>query len=256
MKRLALVILVVLCCGLPVAAQDVATGDSAVAALPADTLQQDTLTAEGKGAKHKKRSWLGGWFQGLSVGVDVVSPIQYLQGDYGGAEASLRLNLKNTFFPVVEAGHGRCDVTDDNTNINYKTAAPFLRVGLDYNVLRDKWQDNKLFVGARYGVSMYDFDISGPELVDPIWGGSEPFAYNGISTTTQWIELLAGVQVKIWRNFHMGWSVRYKRKIASTKNDYAEPYYVPGFGTTMSETAWGFNYSLIFDLNWGKKKMP
>ena len=194
------------------------------------------------------------FFQGFTLSADAFGLGQYLFSDYGTLEGALRLNLKNTFFPVAELGYAICDSEDANTSIRYKTSAPYLRVGVDYNMLKDKFQDNRLYLGVRYGVSRYNFDISGPPLVDPIWGGSEAFSYNDIATTSHWFEIVAGVQVKVWRNFHMGWSVRYKREISSTKNQYAKPYYIPGYGTTTQTTGWGVTYNLIFDLNWGKKK--
>ena len=52
----------------------------------------------------------------------------------------------------------------------------------------------------------------------------------------------------------MGWAVRYKREIASTKSDFAKPNCIPGYGYTTNSTCWGGTYSLIFDLNWGMKK--
>ena len=193
-------------------------------------------------------------FQGFSFAIDLFPLGQKLLTDFGGAEMSLKLNLYNTFFPVFELGYALCDHSDGNTLINYKTNAPFMRAGIDFNLLKDKFQDNKLFVGARYGFSSFKFDISGPEITDPIWGGSSTFSYTDINTTSHWFEIVAGAQVKIYRTFHMGWLVRFKREITSSKNDYAQPYFIPGYGTTTNTTSWGASYHLIFDLNWGKKK--
>ncbi len=194
------------------------------------------------------------FFQGFTLSADLIGPGMYLLGDYGSAEASLRLNLRNTFFPAAELGLARCDYTDDNTFINYKTSAPYLRAGLDFNLLKDKFQDNHLFLGLRYGVSNYNFDISGPALTDPVWGGDEPFSYHDIRTTSQWLEIVVGAQVKVWHTFHMGWFIRYKHELNSTKSPYAHPYYIPGYGITTNPSTLGATYSLIFDLNWGKKK--
>lgn len=193
-------------------------------------------------------------FQGFSASFDVFSVGQKLLTDYGGFEAALKVNLYNTFFPVIEAGLGSCDHTDGNTNIQYKASAPYLRAGVDFNLLKNKFQRNLFYAGVRYGISNFKFDISGPEFVDPVWGGSEPFSYKDISTTSHWFEVLAGAQVQIYKNFHMGWTVRYKHEISSSKNNYANPYYIPGYGTTKGSSVWGATYSLIFDLNWGKKK--
>lgn len=193
------------------------------------------------------------FFQGFTLSVDLIGAGMQILGDYGNMEAALRLNLKNTYFPIAELGYAKCDITDDDTNITFKDNAPYIRIGFDYNILKDKLQDNKLFVGFRYGLSKYDYDISGAEMTDPIWGGSENFHLNNISTTSQWLELCFGCQVKIVSNFHMGWSIRYKSELHSTKSDYSKPYYIPGYGTTVNSSCWGGTYNLIFDLNWGKK---
>lgn len=196
------------------------------------------------------------FFQGFSLFFDLFSPFQRSLTDFGGIEGGLRLNLRNTYFPVVELGYGLCDHTDNNTQIIYKAQAPYLKAGIDFNLLKDKFSDNRLFVGIRYGFSSYKFDISGPAIVDPYWGGSSPFSYTGISTTSHWAEAVFGVQVKMWKSFHMGWSVRVKREIHSSLNDISQPYYIPGYGTTTQDTSWGGTYHLIFDLNWGKKRQP
>lgn len=194
------------------------------------------------------------FFQGFTVSFDLFGVGQYLLSDYGTLEGALRLNLKNTFFPIVEAGYAICDSEDGNTSIRYKTQAPYLRAGIDINMLRNKFQDNRLYLGARYGISRYNFDIISPPLTDPIWGEAEASNVTDIATTSHWFEIVAGVEVQLWRNIHMGWSIRYKKDIHSTHNRYASPYYIPGYGTTTHSSAWGFTYNLIFDLNWGKSK--
>lgn len=46
----------------------------------------------------------------------------------------------------------------------------------------------------------------------------------------QWFELVVGVKVRIYKNFNMGWSVRMKYKTNASTNEYANPWYVPGYG--------------------------
>lgn len=194
------------------------------------------------------------WFQGFTVSVDVLGAAMRLFSSYGTFEAALRLSLKNRFLPIAELGYGFCNYTNEANHISYKTNAPFFRVGMDYNMLKNKFQDNRLYAGLRYGFSSYKYDMSGPDLVDPIWKGTDKFEMNGIISTSHWMELVVGCQVKIYGCFHMGWSVRLKFHLASTKNQYSKAYYIPGYGTTTNGTAWSGSYNLIFDLNWGKKK--
>lgn len=193
-------------------------------------------------------------FQGFTASFDVFSLAQFLWSDYGQFEAALRLNLKNTFLPIAEIGYAVCNSYNDDTNISYKTNAPYFRVGIDFNMLKNKFSNNRLFVGLRYGFSSYKYDISGPNQTDPVWGGSKPFEVNGITCTSHWAEFCAGVQVKIWGRLHMGWILRYKFHIDSSQNDFSQPYYIPGYGTKVGSSVWGASYNLCFDLDWGKKK--
>ena len=194
------------------------------------------------------------FFQGFTISADLYGPAAYALSDYGWAEGALRLNLKNTFFPIIEIGYGKCEKTDVNTSISYSVAAPYGRIGLDVNMLKNKFQDNRLYLGARFGISKFKYDMSGPAIADPIWGGSESYSINDIDCTSNWAELIFGVEVKMYKNFHMGWAVRYKRELSSTKSLYAKPSCIPGYGYTTNSTCWSATYSLIFDLNWGKKK--
>ena len=194
------------------------------------------------------------FFQGFTLSVDIFNALLYAISDYGAIEGSLRLNLKNTYFPIFEMGYGRCTKEDYNTLVKYHTAAPYARIGVDWNVLKNKFQDNRLYVGIRYGFSRFNYDISGPEMEDPIWSGSEAFSIKGIKCTSHWAELVFGAEAKVYKNFHMGWTVRYKKELGSSKSDYSKPSCIPGYGYTTKSSCWGGSYSLIFDLNWGKKR--
>ena len=71
-------------------------------------------------------------FQGVSVMTDLVGPGWYaFGGDFFSSEVALEVNLLNRFFPVLEVGYGRTDATNEDTDLQYKTAAPYFRVGLN-----------------------------------------------------------------------------------------------------------------------------
>ena len=78
------------------------------------------------------------FFRGMAVGVDVIGPVQLMVSDYGLYEASLRINLKDKYYPVFELGYGKADASDESTKINYKTSAPYARIGIDWNLLKNK----------------------------------------------------------------------------------------------------------------------
>ena len=193
------------------------------------------------------------FFQGFTVSADLFGPIQYLMSDYGNIEGAIRLNLKNTYFPIVELGLSSCETIDSNTDIKYTTTAPYGRIGFDVNLLKNKFQENRLFVGLRYGISKYKYDYEGPVVSDPIWNGEYNLNIKDVNATSHWGEIVMGVQVKIWRNLHMGWSLRLKKDFSTTGNNNSKPYYIPGYGKTSSGASWGGTYNLIFDVNWGMK---
>lgn len=196
-------------------------------------------------ARHTKPAFL----QGMSLSVEVGTPLACLiGGNTMGTEAALRFSIKNKYFPVAELGYGRYDATHDETNINYKAGAPYLRVGADVNMLKDKTQDNRLFVGGRLGFTTYNFDVDGPDIKDPIWGSTNPLHYDGLSSNRIWLEFVIGLEAEVFKHYHMGFNLRYKSKLKEKTPIEATPYYVPGFGCG-GDSGFCLSYYLTFDLS-------
>lgn len=200
-------------------------------------------------------------YNGLTVSTDIYGlGASVLGSDFLSAEIAVEASLKNRFFPIVEIGYGTTD-TSNEKGIYYKSSAPYFRIGMNYNTMYKKGNPNFLYVGFRYGYTSFSYDtgtisftddefggsISNPNITDPIWGGSIPFNQKGLKASMGWIELLAGVRAHIYKDFYMGWSVRYRRKMNASLSDYGDPWYVPGFGTYDSN-CWGLSYSLIYKL--------
>ena len=68
-------------------------------------------------------------FKGVQIMADVVGAVQLAVSDYGQYEAGVRVNLKDKYFPVVEIGYGKADHHNDVTQIDYKTSAPYGKIG-------------------------------------------------------------------------------------------------------------------------------
>lgn len=203
------------------------------------------------------------FFNGASIGIDVFGVGSKLfGGDFLSSEISLVANLKNKFLPTLELGFGGTDSWNE-TGIHYKSSAPYFRIGVDYNTMSKKKEKNSyLFVGLRYGMSSFKYDVRSLPLDDPIWGGSVgnpsledgiwgggslPFDHSGMKATVHWFELVAGIKVQIYKSFSMGWAIRMKYKMGGSTSEYADPWYVPGYGTFKSNNI-GVTYSLIYKL--------
>lgn len=186
-------------------------------------------------------------FNGIAVSVDLVGPMQMVFGNYGQYEAALRINLKDRYFPIVELGIGKADHNDDATDITYKTSAPYAKIGVDFNLLKNKHDIYRLFAGARYAFTSFKYDLSHPGMTDPVWGGMAPYEGYGIKCSYQWLEIVIGVDAKMWGPVHLGWSVRYRSRLSHNDGTMGNTWYVPGFGKAGSSSLGG-TFNIAIDI--------
>ena len=191
------------------------------------------------------------FYQGTSIGVEVAGAAGYALGsDILSSEVKLEANIKNPYMPVVEIGYGKTDATNDDTQMHYKTSAPYFRVGMDYNVFYLKpYLPGHLYVGGRYAMSSFTYDVDGPIMSDPNYGGhiTSNYAYTGQKSMAKWLEAVVGIKVKIYKRFCMGWAVRYKIRMKVDENENSTPWYVPGYGKNGS-SSFNLTYNLTYDL--------
>lgn len=149
-------------------------------------------------------------FCGVAVSADVVGVAQLAFSDYGQYEAALRVNLKDKFFPVVELGYGKADAENVTTGMAYKTSAPYFRVGLDYNLLKNKHDDYRVYGGLRYAFTSYKYDAYTTGIKDPVWGDDAGYRLEDVKCNCHWMEAVVGVDAKIIGPLRLGWSLRYR----------------------------------------------
>mgnify|MGYP002073015313 FL=1 len=187
-------------------------------------------------------------FCGVSVSADLVGfAMKAMGSDYAQMEVACRVYLKDKFIPVVECGYGTANRTGDETDNTFKTQAPYFRLGMDYNFSKRKRSGNRLYAGVRYGFTSFSYDIGDPHFGDPVWGISRPLAMNGLNGNAQWGEIVFGLESRIWKIFHLGWSVRYKSRFKHKASAYGQPWYIPGFGKNDSSCLGG-TFNLIFEI--------
>lgn len=203
------------------------------------------------------------FYNGVSVEVDLFGLGGKLLGtDYVSSEVSIVANLKNRFLPTLEVGLGAAD-TWSETGIHYKSkAAPFFRIGVDYNTMAKKQEKRSyLYAGVRYAATSFRYDVSSLPVSDALWGDvaantgltdgywkqSVPYGYTDMKGSMQWLELVVGIRAHIYKRLYMGWSVRMKYKTSASTDEHGLPWYVPGFGKYQSNIM-GMTYSLIYQL--------
>ena len=190
-------------------------------------------------------------YQGSWVGLEILGAGNYLLGgDFFSTEIIFQSNLKNRFLPILEVGYGKTDATNNTNNLHYKTSAPYFRIGMDYNIFYLKpYLPGFLFGGLRFGMTSFSYDVDGPTMQDPNYGGviTVPFSYTGLKSNANWLELVLGIKVKIYKRFNMGWTVRYKLRMNAKEHPNSQPWYIPGYGKNNSNS-FNLMYNLIYDL--------
>lgn len=187
-------------------------------------------------------------FRGFSVSFDVVGAAMLAFSDHGEIGGALRINLHDQWFPVFEMGIGRANhEKDEVTSITYKTSAPYFRIGMDWNILRNKHQSNRLYAGLRYAFTTYKVDIIRDQLPDPVWQSQTGFGVEGLSCSMHWAEVVVGIDARIYGPFHLGWDVRYRRRLVHKEGDLGNTWYVPGFGINDQDKL-AANFNVIIDI--------
>ena len=187
-------------------------------------------------------------FRGFALSFDLVGPAMLMLSDHGEYEAALRINLHDQWFPIFEAGIGRANhEKDEVTELTYKTTAPYFRIGMDWNVLKNKHQSNRIYAGFRYAFTSYKVDIIRENLPDPVWGSQTGFGVKDMGCNMHWAEVVFGIDAKVFGPLHLGWSVRYKRRLAHDSGDLGTTWYVPGFGTNDKDNLTA-NFNVIIDI--------
>lgn len=195
-------------------------------------------------------------FKGISLSTDIFGYIGSFLDNGTSGEIAIEANLGDRFFPTFEAGYAGIDIIDENFGIHYKSSAPYFRAGLNYNFSYQKGKiqrPNYVYGALRFGWSRMKYDVSSPPLHDPVWGGEMPFSHNDVGGFASWIELGVGVNVKIWKQFRMGWCIRYKARLNVINSEYSRVGYIPGFGTNR-HTRFGATYSLIYEIPYKQKR--
>lgn len=187
---------------------------------------------------------------GFRVDVDV-SPIvtSFMNGsDVLNYEAAVQLDINHKYYPVFEMGYASADKLTTSA-INYQGNALFYRIGLDFNLIKQKKEtkvnlNNIFLVGGRLGFTQFDYNLSNIQLRNDYWGNTEIKDLEQISVSKLWYEIVVGVRVEILKNIFIGWSVRSKNLLTKDKAGNFKPWHVPGFGINSDSSVWGLNYML------------
>lgn len=178
---------------------------------------------------------------GVRIGTDVISIVKSrVQDNFNGWEINGEIDF-NRYYLALEYGNWGRNLNSDSAA--YTNDGKFWRVGVDVNFLKKDPDRNMFFIGGRYGRSTFSENMTLTSF-DPIWG-TLVSNYNNQDINARWLELTAGLHVKIWKILWLGYTGRFKFALKTHATTEMLPYDVPGFGTTDKDTTWGFNYYVM-----------
>jgi hypothetical protein len=182
-------------------------------------------------------------YQGIGVKLDVGNSIYEIaiSGGRGmSMEAMVYANLKRKYLPTVEVGYGALTRTANN-DAKFSGKGAFMRLGCDFNIMKNKKIENMFLLGVRWGAALQQCSTSNIIISDPYWDVTQTLPARRMNRFDCWGELVGGVQVDVYKGFIMGWNVRVKALFTGLKEGKYYPSYIPGFGHH-NNTTFSFNY--------------
>ena len=202
-----------------------------------------TVYALGEETKKEEPSVKIPMYQGMGIKLDIGNSIYEvaISGGKGMSfEAMAYVNLLRRYLPTVEIGYGQLSRTANN-NAHFSGEGSFLRLGCDFNIMKNKEMGNMFLLGGRVGMALQEYNISNLMITDPYWGITQTQTPYQKLRFDCWGELLGGVQVDVYKNFVMGWNIRVKMLFTRVKEGKIYSSYIPGFGHH-DNTVFSFNY--------------
>lgn len=132
--------------------------------------------------------------------------------------------------------------TLQKNNYDYHVNGYYLKTGTDYMLVQNK--SDVVFIGFRYGYSNFRRafqNIIIPGIDKGYNTSTEPYKINA-----HWLEGLIGMNVSVFKNIFLGWTIRGKLYVTNNQDPVSNPLYVPGFGKKTRKLGAGFTYYAIY----------
>lgn len=193
--------------------------------------------------------------EAVSIGVNLWDPIMRAIGQkYGLIGFWGEFSIHNWFKPYVEVGFGMADNTPKDGNFTYKSSiSPYMKIGLNYNFLYNSNPDYTVYLGLRYGISHFGYEIKNVSVNQGYWDERQTMNISKQTATAGYAEFLVGLKVMIIKNFYLGWEIKAHTLLHKGSHKNGNPWYIPGYGTDPSLFTGSF--SLSYRLSLAKKSV-
>lgn len=201
---------------------------------------------------------------GIRIGTDLSRfAMPLLDPAVQAAEFTAELLINNRIFVVAEAGWSdskRAGLISGN--FIYGNSGTYYRFGADYNLFFPKTRQDAFFVGARYGISSFKHDLlyarTDRYWRDAITGFDRVEELIETGLRANWIEGVAGIKVKIWKQFYAGSLIRIRSFLSQPPQGAFSVMDIPGWGFNHRQRPVRFDFGLqiAYRIPFGKPKDP
>jgi len=187
----------------------------------------------------------------IRLGLEVSGPIMYLiDNNIYRTEASISADINTSYSAYLGGGYVNYKYTQ--YNYEYLSKGPFLRAGVDLNLLKPEKAKGLYYVGVglRYGLS--HFDSEAPAFhTENYWG----VANSSVPAESDWahfIELTPGVRAELFKNFSIGWNASLRMLLHTGASEHFRPIHIPGFGDSGTNFSTGLTYFIVWNIPYKK----
>ncbi len=187
---------------------------------------------------------------GIRLGTDLIAIGKtFAKPQYTELELNIEIPI-HKYFVVVDLG--TWDVSRGSEFSTYSSTGNYFRAGLDMDFFwKDLTDESSIFFGFRYGRSRYS-DALYYYYNDIAWETDGQIRLVNNQVTARWFEITSGLKVPVYKGLWMGFTARLKLGLKITGDDLHASYEVPGYGKTIKNTWWGFNYQVFYNIPFRK----
>ncbi len=184
--------------------------------------------------------------KGVRIGFDLSRIANYYISErkVRSFEVTADVRLQNKLLYVAEAGIAT--IAKDAPTYTFQSNGYYARLGIDRNML--KGGNDILFFGARYALSAFNFQSDRFVISEPYWKEDLVSNYPKERFLAQWLEGVAGLKGNVFGNFYLGFTTRFKLRVALSGNRNVGAITIPGFGDASQRSAFGFNYYVFYQI--------
>lgn len=182
------------------------------------------------------------------IGLDISKiALPLFQPHRRAVEFSLDARANKKIYGVLEGGVDRFHQTADFSD--YSSGGFYTRIGFNYNFAKSEEENRNELVygGLRIGGAFFNQQLKSLTIPSQYWDTfSQSYAKEKLSG--YWIEAVGGLRAPLFKNIHIGWTLRLKFPIAKPQSETIDVYHLPGYGSLGSGGIFGISYSLYYNF--------